>query len=305
MAAHVIVGAGAVGTATARLLAERGEQVRMISRSGSGPEHPAIERIAADATDAERLTELCQDAEVLYNCVNPAYHRWLSDWPPIATALLTAAERSGAVLANASNLYPYGETDGPITAETPLGATHPKLKLREKIWQDALAAHRAGRVRAVEVRASDYLEANSIFAFILIEPISQGKTARVPADLDAPHTWTSITDVAATLVRAAEDESAHGRVWMVPSNPPTSIRQLAVRYAELNNYPAPKPAVMPYPMLWIGGLFNPMAKELRTTYYQWSKPFTMDSSETEKALGLSPVDLDTALAAIPAPAAAS
>ena len=58
MSEHVIVGAGAVGSAAALLLAERGEHVRIVSRRGSGPEHPAIERVAADATDAERLTEL-------------------------------------------------------------------------------------------------------------------------------------------------------------------------------------------------------------------------------------------------------
>ena len=52
MSLHVIVGAGPVGAATARVLAERGEQVRIVSRRGVGPEHPAIERVAADAADA-------------------------------------------------------------------------------------------------------------------------------------------------------------------------------------------------------------------------------------------------------------
>jgi 2-polyprenyl-6-methoxyphenol hydroxylase-like FAD-dependent oxidoreductase len=52
MSLHVIVGAGPVGSATAKVLAERGERVRVVTRRGSGPEHPAIERVAADATDA-------------------------------------------------------------------------------------------------------------------------------------------------------------------------------------------------------------------------------------------------------------
>src|SRR5262245_66204399 len=107
MARHVIVGAGAVGTATATLLAERGEQVRVITRRGTGPEHPAIERVAADATDAARLSELAGGAAALYNCASPLYHRWHTDWPPLASALLTAAERSGAVLATTSHLYGY------------------------------------------------------------------------------------------------------------------------------------------------------------------------------------------------------
>src|SRR5215467_7063090 len=122
MALHVIVGAGPVGTNVARLLVERGERVRIVSRRGAGPQHPAIELVAADATEADRLAELTREAAALYNCANPLYHRWLTDWPPLAAALLTAAERSGAVLAAASNLYGYGPVAGTIDPDTPLAA---------------------------------------------------------------------------------------------------------------------------------------------------------------------------------------
>src|SRR6266571_3626092 len=151
MSLHVIVGAGQIGSTTATLLAEQGERVRLLSRRGSGPTHPAIERVAADATDAERLSALADGAAALYNCANPLYHRWLTDWPPLASSLLAAAERSGAVLATTSTLYGYGPVDGPITPATPLRATHPKLRMRADMWRAALAAHRAGRIRATEV----------------------------------------------------------------------------------------------------------------------------------------------------------
>ncbi|GAB3836512.1 hypothetical protein [Dactylosporangium cerinum] len=58
MSLHVITGAGGTGSPTALLLAEAGENVRLISRRGSGPQHPLIERVAADASDADRLTAL-------------------------------------------------------------------------------------------------------------------------------------------------------------------------------------------------------------------------------------------------------
>jgi 2-polyprenyl-6-methoxyphenol hydroxylase-like FAD-dependent oxidoreductase len=47
---HVIVGAGPVGTATASLLADRGEQVRVITRRGTGPRRPEVELTAADGS---------------------------------------------------------------------------------------------------------------------------------------------------------------------------------------------------------------------------------------------------------------
>jgi nucleoside-diphosphate-sugar epimerase len=295
MSEHVIVGAGAVGSATALLLAGRGEQVRVISRRGTGPEHAAIERVAADATDAERLTALATGAAALYNCANPLYHQWLTDWPPLASALLTAAERSGAVLATMSNLYGYGPVDGPITQKTPLAATHPKLRLRAEMWRDALAAYEAGRIRATEVRASDYIEANGVLSTVLGQPLLAGRRAYAPAPLDVPHSWTSITDCAKALVTVAADEQALGQAWLVPTNPALTVRQLATRFAEVNGAPRAKVTAIPYPVLWATGLFSPVVKELRATRYQFTRPFVVDSSATTQTFGLEPVPMDEAL----------
>ena len=95
MGLHVIVGAGPVGRATAQLLAERGEKVRVVTRRGT--EVAGAEAVAADATDAAALRGLVSGADALYNCANPRYHRWPIDWPPLHEAMLAAAEDSGAV----------------------------------------------------------------------------------------------------------------------------------------------------------------------------------------------------------------
>ena len=297
MALHVIVGAGPVGSATARLLAEGGEQVRVVTRRGTGPEHPAIERVAADATDADRLAALAEGATALYNCANPAYHRWPTDWPPLAAALLTAAERSGAVLATVGNLYGYGPVDAPMTEATPLASTGTKGRVRNRMWADALAAHRSGRARVTEVRGSDYLgaDANSLGSMVLPRVVA-GRRVVVPVDLDAPHTFTYVGDVARTLVVAAADERAWGRAWHVPSPPAVSVRGLAARAAALAGAPAPKLTRLPYPALWLGGLLNPMARELRETAYQFDRPFLMDSTAAQETFGITPTPLDEVLA---------
>jgi nucleoside-diphosphate-sugar epimerase len=297
MALHVVVGVGPVGTGVARLLAERGEQVRVISRHGRGLEHPRVERIAADASRAEPVAEAAAGAVALYNCANPAYHRWLTDWPPIAAALLAAAERSGAVLAIASNLYGYGPVTGPITDATPLAATHPKLRLRADMWREALTRHEAGRIRATEIRSSDYIEANSILSLVLARPILNGKRAFSPSPLDVPHSWTAIADAARLLVTVAGDQRAWGKAWLTPTQPPLTLRALATRFASASGAPAPKLSEIPYPVLWAAGLFVPLVRELRITRYQFTAPFVVDSSSTEQAFGLRPGDLDAALAA--------
>jgi nucleoside-diphosphate-sugar epimerase len=295
MSRHVIVGAGAVGSATALLLAERGDRVQIVSRSGAGPQHPAIERVTADATDQTRLTAIADGAAALYNCASPQYHQWFTDWPPLAAALLSAAEHSGATLVTMSNLYGYGEVNGPIGPDTPLAATHPKLRLRADMWRDALAAHQGGRIRATEVRASDYIEANSILSMVLGKPLLAGSRAYAPGPLDVPHSWNSISDAALTLVTVATDERAWGKAWIAPVNPALTVRELATRFAEVNGAPRAKVSPIPYPVMWLTGVFSPTVKELRTTRYQFSKPFVSDGAATTAAFGIKPVPLEKAL----------
>ncbi|AXH90643.1 NAD-dependent epimerase/dehydratase family protein [Micromonospora aurantiaca (nom. illeg.)] len=293
MALHVIVGAGPVGTATARLLAERGERVRVVTRRGTGPEHPAIERVAADAADADRLAALTEGADALYNCANPQYHTWPTDWPPLAAALLTAAERSGAVLATVGNLYGYGPVDAPMTEATPLAATGVKGRVRNRMWADALAAHRAGRARVTEVRGSDYIGLGGTSLPMMVLPkVLAGQRVFLPVAWDAPHTWTYVGDVARTLVAAATDPRAWGRAWHVPSAPPMSMRALADRAAKRAGAPAPRLTRMPYPVLWLGGLADPFAREMRETAHQFAGPFVMDSTAASETFGIEGTPLD-------------
>jgi nucleoside-diphosphate-sugar epimerase len=297
MALHVVVGAGAVGVATARLLAARGDQVRLVSRRGTGPEHPAVERVGADATDSAALARIAHGAVALYNCAAPPYHRWTSEWPPLAEALLDAAEACGAVLVSAGNLYLYGPVDGPLTEELPARPAGPKARVRAQMWQDALARHEAGRIRTADVRASDHIGAGSqsLLTLAVLPRVLAGKRASVPAALDAPRTWTAVADVARTLVAVADDESAWGRAWHVPSAPPLSVREVVTRACALADAPPPRLSTMPALVLWLGGLTNPMVRELRETQYQFRGPFVMDSSAATAALGITATPIDESL----------
>ena len=209
MSLHVIVGASASGVATANLLADRGERVRIVTRRGAGPEHSAIERIAADAADPERLTALTEGAAALYNAANPPYDRWLTDWPPLATSLLTTAERTGAGARLGGDSVRLRPRDRADDRYHPARRGQPcKLKLRAQMWRDALAAHEAGRIRATEVRSSDILQGTGVFSATMAKPLLAGRRAVLPMPLDHPHTFTSVNDVAAALVTVASDERA-------------------------------------------------------------------------------------------------
>jgi len=289
---HLIVGAGPVGSALALRLAGAGGSVRIVTRSGGGPAHPSIERVPLDASDAHALTGAARGATVLYNCANPgSYPLWEKVWPPLATSILRAAEDSGAVLVTLGNLYGYGPVDGPMTRDLPLRPSDHKGALRARMWEQALEAHRAGRVRATEARASDYVGpaapvSNSILARYAARTLA-GKRATVFSDPDVPHAWTAVDDIAATLAALGADERAWGSPWLVPSSDPYPVREVLRDLGRAAGTGEPRLTVAPRGMLRAGGLVSPLLRELAGVLYQFDRPFVVDATATTETFGLS------------------
>src|SRR4051794_14773266 len=279
MALHVIVGKGPVGTTTAELLADQGHDVRVLSRSG-GVSTDRVEHRSVDATDAGALAAAAAGAAAIYNAANPAYHRWATDWPPVAEAMLAAAERSGAVLVTMGNLYGYGRPAGPMTPETPLAATDTKGRVRAQMWALALAAHEAGRVRVTEARAADFVgpqvPGDHSHLMRQLPALRAGRRAWVVGDPDAPRGWSYLPDVAATLAVLGTDERAWGRAWHVPSTI-RSQREALTDVAAALGKPAPKVSAMPWSALRAVGLAVPFLREVVDVRHQFDQPYVIDA----------------------------
>jgi nucleoside-diphosphate-sugar epimerase len=289
MALHVIVGKGPVGSTTAEELVARGHEVRVLSRSG-GRSTDAVEHRQVDAADADALAEAARGAAALYNAVNPAYHRWATDWPPVAAALLAAAERTGAVLVTMSNLYGYGRPSGPMTEETPLTATDVKGRVRTRMWTDALAAHEAGRVRVTEARAADFVgpqvPAGQSHLMRQLPALRSGRRAWVIGDPDARRSWAYLPDVAATLATLGTDERALGRAWHVPNDAPRSQRQALDDLADELGVARVPVSGIPWPVLRAVGLVVPMMREVVAIRHQWDGDFVTEAEATSATFGL-------------------
>jgi len=300
---HVVVGAGAVGLATAGRLAELGEQVVLASRRGTGPAEGPIGLARVDAADPGSLSALCEGAAAVYNCVNPPYHRWATDWPPVAAAFLEAAEVTGARLVTMSNLYGYGVVDHPITEEDPLRPNGTKGAVRAAMWQAALAAHEAGRVRVAEARASDFfgpgVTDQGMLGERVVRPLLAGKAVSVLGDPDAAHSWTYVPDVGELLAAlgTTADERLLGRPWHVPTAPASSAREMVRAFAEAAGVPAPAVRRLPWLLVRAAGLVVPALGELSETRHQFDRPFELDSSAATSAFGLAPTARGEAAAA--------
>lgn len=287
---HLVVGAGEVGSAVALVLADAGADVVLASRSGGGPTDARITRVRADASNLESLFGVAPTSDVVYNCVNPAYTKWVKEWPPMARSFIDYAERTGAVLATVSNLYGYGPVDGPMTEDLPLDATGDKARVRARMWEDAKSANDSGRIRATEVRGSDYIcpGTQSLLGDRVMPRILAGKNVQLLGDIDQPHSWTAPTDVARLLVTAASDQCGWGRAWHVPSNPPRSAREAVADLATAAGVNGVKASSVSPAVLWSLGLFQPAIRELKETDYQRDRPYILDDSAARATFGLAP-----------------
>lgn len=300
MSTFLVAGAGPVGATIASKLANNGHRVTVLTRSGTGPSHPNITLVKGDASDPAVVAAAARGTAAIFNCVNPPYHRWAQDWPALHQSLLTGAESAGSVLTMMDNLYAFGPgTPMPMTEHSVMRATGTKGAVRRAMAEQLLAAHEEQRARTTLVRASDFFGpgvTGSAFGERVLPKVLAGKKVGLLGSLDVPHAVSYMPDVADTMIAAATNPAAWGRAWQVPNAPALTQRQLIDAFAAAAGTTACVGA-LPKFALNVLGIFVPMMRELKETWYQFDQPWTTDSTLTTDVLGVTATSVDQAAAA--------
>jgi nucleoside-diphosphate-sugar epimerase len=202
-------------------------------------------------------------------------------------ATLAGAAAAGAKLVFADNLYMYGPPDGPMTEDTPQRAQGKKGRVRIELAKALLDAHADGRLPVMIGRSSDYYGPRGTTSTVgenIVRPLLRDKRVRWLGSLDQPHTLNYLENMAHALVTLGERDEADGQVWHLPAAEPLTGRQfLELLFEEVGR--APRIGVASRPMIRIGGLFNPLLRELNETLYQFERPFVSDASKFQAAFG--------------------
>jgi nucleoside-diphosphate-sugar epimerase len=209
---------------------------------------------------------------------------------------MQGAIANGAKFIVGDNLYSYGDPNGqPITEAMPHNPHTRKGHVRAKMAEAVMAAHRSGRVWAAIGRASNYIGPEyELLGDLVFYPALKGKTANLLGKLDAPHSFTYIPDFGKTLATLGTHEEALGQIWIAPSPPAVTQRELMDLLGQEIGLPV-KVRAAGTTVLRLIGLFNPALRETVEMLYEWEKPFVVDSGKFERAFGINPTSLEQAI----------
>ncbi len=245
---EIVTGAGPVGSAVALQLAEQGINVRLLTRSGSGPEHPLIDRRRVDVSDAEALRSVSEGATAIYHCIHAAYNAadWERELPAAEEVVLDAAASIGAVVVfPPESLYAYN-SNTLMTESDPRNATGGKRGVRTAL----LRAREASATPTVSVVASDFFGPPRVRTAHagerMVPKVMAGKKIRVIGSADQPHSFTYIPDLAAAMIAAAHNPELWNSVLHAPTGPALTQRKIAEAFARAAGGASPaKVGVLP------------------------------------------------------------
>ena len=280
----VILGAkGSIGGAVVRRARFSGHKVRAVVRPSAGQDRfPAgTEVVHADLQSRESVVEAARGADVVVHAANVPYPEWPKLVPVLAENALAAAEAAGAILAFPGNVYVYGHPRSrPVREDHPQEPNTQKGKLRLRVEQMILQAHRDGRVRVVLPRYPDFYGPGIMHEIFqpIFEGAVRGQPCRWPLDADAPHEFILIDDAAEALLKLVATPAAHGRAVHVPGPRPITPREfIRLAYASAGRG-EPRIRVFGRGTFRFVGLFNRLARSAYEMAYLFDDPVLLDGS---------------------------
>jgi nucleoside-diphosphate-sugar epimerase len=153
------------------------------------------------------------------------------------------------------------------------------------------AAHRAGTVRAVSVRASDLIGPHvteSLFGERFFGPFLAGKKVQMFANPDVPHSVSFVGDVGRAMVTVGARDEALGRAWHMPNAPATTPRALVDLVRAETGSASPvsyMPRAVTRALLPIIGVAVPPMRGLVENLYVFYEPYVVDHSAYAAAFG--------------------
>jgi len=295
--ALVIGATGGIGGAVARVLRDRGWEVRGLNRDAASAARRRpdldIAWLSGDAMNAADVTRAARGVSLIVHGANPpGYRNWAGTVRHMLDSSIAAAKASGARILFPGTVYNYGADAFPVLRES--APQHPftrKGQLRVAMERRLQAAAEEG-VRSVVVRFGDFFgpgAGNSWFAQGLVAPGRKLTHVTYPGRPEIGHAWAYLPDAAETMVRVTERGDAlapfdsfhmEGHWFEQGGALVESIRRVAGRAV-----PARR---LPWWAIRLASPFVPLFREMAEMRYLWKIPLRLDNAKLFALIGPEP-----------------
>jgi nucleoside-diphosphate-sugar epimerase len=290
---HTILGAGgSIGNALAYKLIEKGESLRLVSRSGFSIN--GAETVKADITRYDETAESVAHSDVIYLCAGLKYdiRVWREEWPKIMRNVIDACKKAGSKLIFFDNVYMYGKVDGKMTETTPINPCSKKGEVRAKIdWmlEEEIVKK---NITAIMARAADlygpWSTRSSVPWIMVFNNLMNGKKAQWLVNDHVPHSYTYTTDCADALYILANDPESFNQVWHMPTTNPAPDGRTFIEMTAKELGVSPKHMVLSKTMVRIGSIFDRTIAEIYEMLYQNQYPYYFDSTKFNTRYAFTP-----------------
>lgn len=259
---QTILGAnGQIGTELARALHQNHTtNIRLVSRKPRKV-NDTDQVFTADLMDAQQTIEAVKGSDVVYLTVGLPMDTqlWVDQWPVIMNNVLSACEKLKVKLVFFDNTYMYPQTAAVQTEGSPFLPNGRKGEVRAQIVQQLLQAMQAKRVEAVICRAPEFYgpgQTQSITNSTVIEPLIQGKKAKVFLRDDTKRSLIYTPDASRAMALIGNTPDAFGQTWHLPVDDSRLTYKQFVQLAASTFGKQPQYTLLKKWMLRLAGLFS-------------------------------------------------
>jgi len=276
---------GHIGQHAAEAFAAAGWTVRGMARANKQA-IAGVEFVKGDAESVADMKAAIGDSEVVVNALNLPYDKWFNGAMEAQTArVIEAMGKTGKTMVYPGNIYNFAASLREVTPDAPQQPERPRGEIRvrcEKMLKDAAVR---GDMQAIILRAGDFYAPNlSGDWFDQGILATKGKIA-APSALDIGHSWAYLPDLGRAFEKLAWHRKELGRFenfhfagHFVTSGELVAAIQKAA--------PAPqKVAALPWGLLRLIGLFNPVMREVHKMHYLWQNPMRLMDTRLDAILG--------------------
>ena len=280
----LVLGYGAVGQATVKLLHEKGYQVTVAQRSAPQGLPAGVQFIRCDVLDRASVLSCFDGFDQLVMAIGFEYtmKSWQANWPTAMRHVVDASVQHGLRVVFVDNLYMYGPQSVPLREDMPLTHHAGKPAVRAeitRIWQQAVQTL---ELRMTALRAPDFFGPNVLLSQlgeVVFGNLAKGRTAQFLVPIDEQHDFAYVPDIARAVELLLQAPDADfGQIWHMPCAPTTTTRSLVETGANHLGVP-PKAFVFPFWSLHLLGIFIPFVKELWEMRFQWDRPYLVNADK--------------------------